>query len=551
MAYQKRNFKKDQLLTAEDLNAMDDQIALNEESAKKANDDTKNKLDKSAVVQGKGGSETAVMSQAAATVEFDKLSEEIGDFRTQTPTITMENPYLDISAFAPFVRGRLFDGVLAVNANNRYRVSTDTKIRVEERTTFHVKEGFKASFQFFNDDGTFRVAGSWVTGDYIVEPSYGNNFKIMIARSTEDTNEVANVREFTAAITVSLKSIVKINEGIEDIHEEIEDIHEEIRKENLPGYWIDYLESQKSDILNAKCAIGNHGVCFAYFTDYHISNNTGRTSKILTWLKKNIGLDTIIFGGDILQTESTREECINGLNNFETMFRDLDVMNVFGNHDKNPYGASENQLSELNDCYPLLFQNNESKTNCSNTNNLFYYFDNPTQKVRFLVLNTHASVYEIVDDTPQIAFMVETLSNTPEGWNIVVLPHIHYEVNSGAIELSSCGGYVDKIIGDFMNRRASEKYGVVYDFTQAKAKVCAIISGHIHNDYNEMKAYGVPSITTACDAINGSAQGISPTYVRSEGTVTEQAIDLFFVDTTARTIKTIRLGAGENRVFTF
>ena len=102
-----------------------------------------------------------------------------------------------------------------------------------------------------------------------------------------------------------------------------------------------------------------------------------------------------------------------------------------------------------------------------------------------------------------------------------------------------------------MNRRASEKYGVVYDFTQAKAKVCAIISGHIHNDYNEMKAYGVPSITTACDAINGSAQGISPTYVRSEGTVTEQAIDLFFVDTTARTIKTIRLGAGENRVFTF
>ena len=77
MAYQKRNFKKDQLLTADDLNAMDDQIASNEESAKKANDDIKNKLDKSAVVKEKGDSETAVMSQAAATVEFDKLSEEI------------------------------------------------------------------------------------------------------------------------------------------------------------------------------------------------------------------------------------------------------------------------------------------------------------------------------------------------------------------------------------------------------------------------------------------------------------------------------------------
>lgn len=77
MAYQKRNFKKDQLLTADDLNAMDDQIASNEESAKKANDDIKNKLDKSAVVKEKGNSETAVMSQAAATKEFDELSEEI------------------------------------------------------------------------------------------------------------------------------------------------------------------------------------------------------------------------------------------------------------------------------------------------------------------------------------------------------------------------------------------------------------------------------------------------------------------------------------------
>lgn len=82
MAYQKRNFKKDQLLTADDLNAMDDQIASNEESAKKANDDIKNKLDKSKIVQEKGNDETAVMSQAAATKEFAQLSEEISDETT-------------------------------------------------------------------------------------------------------------------------------------------------------------------------------------------------------------------------------------------------------------------------------------------------------------------------------------------------------------------------------------------------------------------------------------------------------------------------------------
>ena len=92
MAYKKRNFKKDQLLTAEDLNAMDDQIALNEESAKNANESLKNKLDKTSIVQTTGIEEDKVMSQAAATIEFNKLSEEIEE---QSGEITETNKKLE------------------------------------------------------------------------------------------------------------------------------------------------------------------------------------------------------------------------------------------------------------------------------------------------------------------------------------------------------------------------------------------------------------------------------------------------------------------------
>ena len=75
MAYQKRNFKKDQLLTADDLNAMDDQIALNEESAKKNNQSLKDKFDKSSVVQEEGDSTEKVMSQKAVTEGLKNLSD--------------------------------------------------------------------------------------------------------------------------------------------------------------------------------------------------------------------------------------------------------------------------------------------------------------------------------------------------------------------------------------------------------------------------------------------------------------------------------------------
>ena len=91
MAYQKRNFKKDQLLTADDLNKMDDQIAINEESAKNANESLKNKLDKTSIEQTTGIEEDKVMSQAAATIEFNKLSEAIDNEETaRNAAITAE-----------------------------------------------------------------------------------------------------------------------------------------------------------------------------------------------------------------------------------------------------------------------------------------------------------------------------------------------------------------------------------------------------------------------------------------------------------------------------
>ena len=95
-----------------------------------------------------------------------------------------------------FINGTLASGVL--NKNYRYRVSTDTIISFDRKTTLHIADGFRLAIHEFAD-GTFCADWGWRTGSVTINANVG--FKCMIARSTDDTGEVANILDFTEAIT--------------------------------------------------------------------------------------------------------------------------------------------------------------------------------------------------------------------------------------------------------------------------------------------------------------------------------------------------------------
>ena len=97
MAYQKKNFKREQLLTADDLNSMDSQIYENYEKgktlderlieaqakiieiSKTVNDLIRDKLAKGDVVQTFGDSTEKVMSQKAVTEKFESYGITVVD----------------------------------------------------------------------------------------------------------------------------------------------------------------------------------------------------------------------------------------------------------------------------------------------------------------------------------------------------------------------------------------------------------------------------------------------------------------------------------------
>ena len=72
-----------------------------------------------------------------------------------------------------------------------------------------------------------------------------------------------------------------------------------------------------------------------------------------------------------------------------------------------------------------------------------------------------------------------------------------------------------------------------------------IISGHCHYDFSS-NDYGFLQISTTCDT--HQEYGGLPD---NAGTTNEQAIDIFFVNIAARTLKSVRVGRGNDREWTW
>ena len=82
----------------------------------------------------------------------------------------------------------------------------------------------------------------------------------------------------------------------------------------------------------------------------------------------------------------------------------------------------------------------------------------------------------------------------------------------------------------------------------------ALFSGHGHNDYHYTAAsFLVDMVSIACDGrvSNCSYMGEETYENRALGTVYEQCLDVVVVNKAARTIQTVRIGAGENRKISY
>jgi len=199
----------------------------------------------------------------------------------------------------------------------------------------------------------------------------------------------------------------------------------------------------------------------------------------------------------------------------------------------------------------------------------YFYVDQSYYKMRLVVLNC----FDVPSDETnedgsakynkmgmvgfrqeQLDWIANTALNVPsKDWTVVFCSHI----NAAGGGIAYNGDVVLGLIDAFRNGQkfeASTKYeisgynaNVSADFTGRGGEFAVWVCGHTHYDNSVVKN------STLCTATisDWHHQSARLAFERREGTITEQAFDVFTIDPVKHKIKVTRVGAGEDREFDY
>lgn len=304
--------------------------------------------------------------------------------------------------------------------------------------------------------------------------------------------------------------------------------------EFIPLYWLTHLQTKADKIREVMEAAGRNKSAFLFYTDVHWDAGEKKAPMLLKYLYNNTPINKTIFGGDIVNSESTDRNVMKYLWEWRKQVRELpNHHSVVGNHDD---GNATNNLFSTDYIYSFLLAAEENP-NIVQGGDMYYYIDEPCEKTRYLYLDT---AY-IGINSSQTTFIKEALKTAPNNWHIVAISHIWYkpdynQYNVRPIPIDGYGTGVEDIVNLFDNYNARQG-----EFSSCTAKVEFCIGGHCHRDYVGRTAGGIPIILCETDS-HHNRSGLTDTA----GTTTESSVSAIIVNYSTEKINVIRIGRGEN-----
>lgn len=304
----------------------------------------------------------------------------------------------------------------------------------------------------------------------------------------------------------------------------------------IPSYWLTHLNERIPAIRAAMTAAGWKKSAFLWYHDVHWTYGYKRAPMLLKYLYEHTPINKTMFGGDVVDNEGDTST-MTYLWDWRDAVRDIpNHHSVPGNHDD---GNTTDNLWDDPYIYAYLLAAEETPDVVRGDAGLYYYIDDPTEKTRYLYIDTATKDGNIINDTAEQAWLVESLKSTPAGWHIVAIAHIwrtvDYDVSPPADAGWSYGGAY--CIGEF------DKYNArTGEYASCTGKVEFCIGGHTHVDADFVSDGGIPVILTECDS----------RYVRSgleciEGTITESSVNAIVADYANGIVNVIRIGRGSSR----
>lgn len=366
-----------------------------------------------------------------------------------------------------------------------------------------------------------------------------------------------------------------------------------IREYGFPSYWDTAVATAVSTVNSKLSAGGNKTFAFGFITDVHYPTGSGYASELMRNMMDECDIALFIDGGDCTSGAGviSKQGLIEQIVGERKMFSKINdkCLRVIGNHDAS-YSGSNLQYygAELTDgeIYHYFFRNNEKKLNIVyGKDGTYFYSDNTSQKVRYIMLNSNcypseteftvSKVNGANFGATQLKWLSDVALNVPAEYSIIICSHVMpmsieelkivdstWEENCPndyMIARSIVSAYVNKTTytysGTITIRDKTETYNINANYENAGGDFVCWICGHAHKD---LKAClnDVNIIITANDSMHVATD--APTYAppKTAGTATEDVLDFFCVNRGTRTVDVVRLGAktavyGQNRTFTY
>ena len=396
---------------------------------------------------------------------------------------------------------------------------------------------------FIKTYGNSDVRSETATAELLMKVEHGKNYKFSVGRfANNDSGNYIN----DATLINNFKLSIYWTDDYADI----------------PEYYFPYIDEKVNRINLVSKTIDPKSMSFIFITDYHSLRNAKQSKKLINYIVKNTGINTVVFGGDAFQNWKALDESMSEISKvYDTLRKagESRFLCVYGNHEWNDTTGQLNTLAGVTQITTKGVHNVPVMDRYGN-----YYIDDAISETRtfFLTCSVSGSI-----PWESILWLGNQLLTMPNNWNALVICHAGLLSENGTVIQKNTYANVSKLLGAFGDHVSTTLYDSdnvergTFDYTNATGTTVAFICGHVHEDLEILKAnsdHNMLTFSTTGD-LYANASGTHYTFkdengttiTRNVGTIYEQAFDVVHIDTYNKHIYCTRIGAGVDREFTF
>ena len=339
-----------------------------------------------------------------------------------------------------------------------------------------------------------------------------------------------------------------ISQSIKSINQSISDLKNTVSQSGvlIPPYFEEHINNKIKAVNLDLEESGKDGFAINVIGDMHYQTNSKNTHSLIKYITPQINAKLTVALGDYINNDKNTNNLRTEYTEILKHFEGVDMIGCLGNHDDN---SIYNQMQYVFDNRVLYnYINRKFEDSVVFGGDFYYYRDDNKNKIRYIVLDTQDTGNPIntgdgtittprqhtrIISQEQINWFSNVALNISDEWGVIVIAH-HNLFSEGIVGTES-----NVINGQSIWNR-------LVQFKNEGGTVICWINGHVHYD-NLIKRDGINIVTV----LNNDTSVWSTAPKKIKGTTSELAFDIAVVNKHSRTVKLHRVGAGDDRQFSY